>query len=152
MARTNAAAIGRLVERPLEMTYKAEWEVGTSECASGFTPITIVGNGTVGDLGPIDFTARHCDDFATGEIADGVLDITAANGDHLYGTYEGSLVPHDDGTPGCLVYQHYEGGTGRFEHAVGEAVERSAITFLSETSGLVEGTVTGAITYDAPDQ
>jgi hypothetical protein len=131
----SSAAAGMPAERPLEMTYKAEWGIGTFNCGEGLIPIVIVGEG-----------------IASGEISDGVLELTAANGDHLYAAYDGWLIPHDDGTLGCVVYQHYAGGTGRFENAVGEAVERSWITFLSETSGLVEGSVSGSIIYDASDR
>lgn len=146
------AEAGRAVERPLRTTYEAEWGVGTHQCDLGLVPIRIVGEGTGGLVGRFDAVALHCDNFSTGEITDGFLDITAANGDHLYATYEGSLIYHDDGTPGCSVNQHYFGGTGRFENAVGEADELSWITFLSETSGFVEGVVSGTITYDASDR
>jgi len=88
------AVAGDAVERLVKMTDEAEWEFGTFECAEGSIPISIFGEGIGGHVGRFEFVAEHSDAFVTGELVGGGMDQTAANGDHLYATYEGRLVPH----------------------------------------------------------
>jgi hypothetical protein len=90
------AVAGDAVERPVKMTDEAEWEFGTLECAEGSTRSRSRSSARASraTLVVFEFVAEHSDAFVTGELVGGGMDLTAANGDHSYATYEGRLVLH----------------------------------------------------------
>lgn len=135
LALTNfgAAAAGSNLQRP----FKAHsFEVVTSEgmIEGSDCPVFEVnsqGSGTGTHIGQFTVVRRHCftppgHPAFTGEVIhDGVYEITAANGDKLWGTYSGELQPTEFGDQGPIrgiitAPSTIEGGTGRFAGAQGE--------------------------------
>lgn len=84
----------------------------------------------------------------TVEVDVAFLTATAANGDVLYGTFtaEGVLAP--DGSPPNTQELTYEGGTGRFERAVGSASGVGLIYPDKSSYNTFEGT----LAFDASDR
>jgi hypothetical protein len=93
--------------------------------------VNSVGSGTGTHLGDFTVVRRHCftppdhPAFAGQVIHDGTYEITAANGDKLWGTYSGALQPTEFGEQGPIrgiitSPSTIDGGTGRFAGAVGE--------------------------------
>lgn len=89
------------------------------------------GSGTGAHLGAFSVVRRHCftppdhPAFAGAVIHDGSYEITAANGDSLWGTYTGELRPTEFGDQGPIrgvitSPSTIDGGTGRFAGAQGE--------------------------------
>jgi hypothetical protein len=110
--------------------------------------------GTMAHLGRVDIEMRHCTpdevDFYTDT---GVIDIVAANGDRLHGTYATWLADFvgDQLTSGFEVSFDGTGSTGRFAGATGSADGEIVLTVLGfdpehnvwpATSWQVEGTIT----------
>ena len=90
-------------------------------CGGGWTTITEA-KGAVSHLGLTRWYSEHCFGPA-GQFLDAEFELTAANGDKLYGTYTGGCEP--PGPVGeevsCSSDMVFSGGTGRFEHASGDA-------------------------------
>lgn len=90
-------------------------------------PFTVVtdAKGTASHLGLTTFHGEHCTVLGPsgGQIVDGILVLTAADGDQLFGTYTGSFGPLPDiGQPNNIVSTVvFSGGTGRFTDAAGNA-------------------------------
>ena len=93
--------------------------------------VFIEGNGNGTHLGEFTVVRRHCftppnhPDFAGDVIHDGTYEITAANGDKIWGMYTGSLEPTEFGDMGPIrgiitSPSTIGGGTGRFEGAQGD--------------------------------
>lgn len=106
--------------------------------------------GLVGEathLGALTGTAEHCSqvDFQTGasSVTDGVMTLTAANGDELHATYMGQPGPR-----GLEEHLTFVGGSGRFESATGNAISRPTCDRSAGTCVLVSS---GGIAYDAAD-
>jgi len=87
--------------------------------------------------GTAEFSPRPCDpdpDLCENNVPyTGTFDWFAANGDEIYGTFEGYLSP--TGTPG--VYDNHEtsdvtGGTGRFTSATGHWDSGGQVDFTTE--------------------
>lgn len=117
--------------------FKAKsFEVVTSE---GILPgsacpafeVNSAGSGVSTHLGNFTIIRRHCftppdhPAFAGQVIHDGVYEITAANGDKLWGAYSGALQPTEFGDQGPIrgiitSPSTIDGGTGRFAGAQGE--------------------------------
>ena len=79
------------------------------------------GTGTATHLGRYTLDGSEVINLATLEVTDGSFTITAANGDTILGTYEGTAA----GTSDPLVITYHvtgpvTGGTGRFQGAHGE--------------------------------
>jgi hypothetical protein len=89
-----------------------------------------VGSGYATHLGWVDVVAQHCSDFDTGTYGDGLITLTAANGDILKGTYTGGLT-----TAPCPLcgfsddFTFVDGGTGRFAFASGGGTEFGVFNF-----------------------
>jgi hypothetical protein len=97
-------------------------------------------------LGPAHFTQSHCADMALTSFRRGKQAITTANGDVLYGVYQGQLLRTPTTTVDSLliidgVYQS-TGGTGAFAKAHGKGI--SAGTVNTQTGESVVA-VSGAI-------
>jgi hypothetical protein len=89
-----------------------------------------VGSGYATHLGWVDVVAEHCSDFDTGTYGDGMLTITAANGDILKGTYTGGITTAP--CPLCGFQDDFtfvDGGTGRFAVASGGGTESGVFDF-----------------------
>jgi hypothetical protein len=123
-----AAAQGP-VERPFGMRTH---EVVVSEAPGGecpFVQTVVEGTGTASHLGKLTITRTHCFTPENNPpIHDGSWEAVAANGDRVWGSYFGSLVPtefDDQGNPilGEITSPYtLDGGTGRFEGASGEGI------------------------------
>lgn len=93
-------------------------------------------------LGRFASTAEHCSliDFPTGatSIHDGILTLTAADGDELWDRYEGQVAPTD----AAAEIHTFVGGTGRFAGASGRGMshvdcDRAAGTCVFELEGVL---------------
>lgn len=80
-------------------------------------------------------------------IQDGIFDLASANGDRLFGTYEGAQAEVD--AEGTAVFETafiITGGTGRFAGASGMYDDLGSISFVT---GEASATFDGWITYHA---
>ena len=99
----------------------------------------------VGRGGTAEFYPNFCDDPPNITYT-GAFDWFAANGDEIYGTFDGYLTPIP-GTPG--VYDNHEtatvtGGTGRFTNATGSFTLGGEIDFTTVPPSFVlpwQGTI-----------
>jgi hypothetical protein len=91
---------------------------------------------------------EHCTqvDFQAGNVttSDGILVFTAANGDELWGTYQGE--PSGAGTAEHMVF---DGGTGRFASASGGGI---GLADCDQAAGTCVFVLDGVIAYDASDR
>ena len=121
-------------------------ETGTfrllSACESGMI-LEVTGTGQSTTLGNYGGDYRECFDPATGAVTGGTFALTAANGDKVFGTFNGQARPTDNPTvvryddPGVVT-----GGTGRFAHA-GGSMTMSGLANLA--TGEYTGTITGSV-------
>ena len=76
------------------------------------------GVGTASHLGRVSMSSVHC----SGDLLDGRMVLTAANGDQVFLDYSGPCTPFPPPTPDitCDLETEVAGGTGRFEGADGE--------------------------------
>jgi hypothetical protein len=107
-------------DRPFQATLvgSIHWEspgMSPSNCAV----VTTLGEGTgeATHLGRVTVAWSHCPEEPD-YIGDGRMNLTAANGDHLYGIYD-----HDD-----LSSVAVTGGTGRFSDAMGSLVNNFLVS------------------------
>ena len=114
-----AASAGRHgTDRPFKASFAGEvhWEFPgdfASECSEVTTVTDSFGKAT--HMGRTESLWSHCpDEDSDHEPSDGRITLIAANGDELYGVYDYPAI--DDGSP--IVFN---GGTGRFANATGEA-------------------------------
>ena len=99
---------------------------GSSTSVSGFPCAVlrsdIVGGGHATHLGNFTTVQHHCFDPGdpTGAFTEGFYTFTGANGDTIFGTYHGHLVPIIAPSVFAIVGEFtIEGGTGRFVGATG---------------------------------
>ncbi len=115
--------------------------VEMADVADSVTRFT--GEGVATHMGPVTIVAEHCSDLDTGRYGDGLLMITADNGDVLMATYTSGMSL----TPPPLIeftdeVTFVDGGTGRFTHASGGALESGVFNFNTfEWSVYTEGTI-----------
>ncbi|KAB7745482.1 hypothetical protein GA707_06050 [Nostocoides sp. F2B08] len=116
------------------------------------------GPGTFSHLGTVWFEIEHCSAFTgptTGVFGGGTITVTAANGDQLFMTEEGSfelvLDPTNTFPISSLIELEWEivGGTGRFVGATGEG---TANPIGDLVGGTTSATLTGTIAYDASNR
>ena len=100
------------------------------------------GSGVVSHLGRVTWRTEHCFQLFAGTFGDAELVIAAANGDQLFGTYDGIMTGETSFAETMIV----TGGTGRFAGASGE-IEESG--WFDPDSGYMEITGDGFINYDA---
>ncbi len=128
-----AAAAGRNRQRPFKATsyevVTSEGVIEGSECPA--FEVNAEGSGKGTHLGKFTLVRRHCftppdhPAFTGSVMHDGVYEITAANGDKIWGTYSGDLQPTEFGENGPIrgiitSPSTIDGGTGRFAGAQGE--------------------------------
>lgn len=132
-----------------EAEYTGLLETTSGDCDEGWVPMEGTVTGTEAELGPFEATARHCSNPETGELAGGALVMVMADGDELHGTYEGRMLrQEEDGSLTMRMVQTYEGGTGRFANAEGEANEPCTARWVSDTQAEVAGSLMGTLSYD----
>lgn len=100
------------------------------------------GTGQISHLGRVTWTTEHCFQLFTGTFGDAELVITAANGDELFGTYDGVMT----GETTFVETMRILGGTGRFVDASGTVAETG---WFDPDTGYMEVTGIGSIVYDA---
>ncbi len=118
---------------------KVAWEIASFE-----------GTGTGTHLGRFDIYAEHCsyrplDGPPDGTYGQGMITVTAANGDVLLANYDDG-VSYPDG-PFIVFMDHVtfvDGGTGRFAFASGDAFEMGTVNFNDFTFAIE---VSGSISY-----
>lgn len=145
---TTAGANPAAPERPFKATFEGtrEFAADPGRCAAlgeGWNLLIIdltAGNAT--HLGRITAIADQC--IKGADIVDGQATYIAANGDELYATYTGTIVSVIDGVAEVEVDQTFDGGTGRFEYATGDAFE---VVYVDLVVGTVQGTIEGDISY-----
>jgi len=116
--------------------------------------IEFSGTARITHLGKSVSVFEHCSqaDFSTGIFTyqDGVITITAANGDELWGTYGNGTAGFV--SPTAVAWQDdfvLTGGTGRFAGASGSGVDRG--TSHMDT-GITEWEMDGVLVYDASNR
>lgn len=81
--------------------------------------IQITGSGTSTHLGKFTTVQSHCAAPPSLAFTDGEFTLTAANGDQVFGTYEGQFLPLEPPLAAIDGAFTFTGGTGRFEGATG---------------------------------
>ena len=118
ISATTPAAARDLV--PFKATF-----TGSSTSVPGFPCAVlrsdIVGGGHATHLGNFTTVQHHCFDpeDPTGAFTEGFYTFTGANGDTIFGTYHGNLVPFAFPVFAIVGEFTIEGGTGRFVGATG---------------------------------
>jgi hypothetical protein len=148
LAAMPAALAGSHEERPFKehltgygMPPNTTPEDVEARCGDGALWIsTMSGTGTITHLGRVSWEATHCfyDDYMT--FGNAEITVTAANGDQLFGTYNGTM----SGPTTWVDELTILGGTGRFLGATGEVAESG---WYDPDSGYMEITGEGWITY-----
>jgi hypothetical protein len=123
---------------------KSEFEGRCSQQADFVIHFALDGSAT--RLGHVTASAEHCTilnfQAGTGTELDGVTVFTAANGDELWASYEGSFAPGQ----GFVEDYQFTGGTGQFSGASGDA---TATGVCNLQTGTCTFELSGAIAYDA---
>jgi hypothetical protein len=110
--------------RPWKESYHSTGTItADAQCPSPLLLESYRGEGTATHTGKYDIVNSHCLNPATGALTNGTFVKTAANGDQLFGTYEGTTSVIQPPAPigvfeitGTLTFT---GGTGRFTGATG---------------------------------
>ncbi|MEN8040993.1 MAG: hypothetical protein ABFR95_05765 [Actinomycetota bacterium] len=121
-------------------------ETFDGRCSTNSQMLTsMAGTGIVTHMGRVSWTNQHCVQLFYGTFSDADLVITAANGDQLYGTFDGAMTSETSFAEIMTIL----GGTGRFAGASGVVSETGSfdpITFELNVYG------EGWISYDASDR
>lgn len=96
-------------------------------CGADRIDVQVEGNGQATHVGQYTITRHHCFNPALATFEEGTFELTAANGDKIFGTYSGfvaGVVEVDEqGNPLVIIInaaQVITGGTGRFADATGQ--------------------------------
>ncbi len=145
----NAASANEPVERPFKMTeygYVTDEGPDVGDCA--VVTVEASGEGNATHMGLVSITRTHCFDFEHDPpIYDGEWEAVAANGDKIWGTYSGVLVPTEFGDNGPIrgtitAPFTIDGGTGHFEGATGGGITTSDYDMVADEGEFVsEGTI-----------
>lgn len=126
------AATGKDQQRPFKGkshgVVTAEGFIEGSECP--FMDVFTEGSGIINHMGRVTIERHHCftppdhPEFNGSVIHDGSYEMTAVNGDKIWGTYSGELQPTEFGEDGPIrgiitAPSTIDGGTGRFANAQG---------------------------------
>jgi hypothetical protein len=139
---------------PITTSYRAQGTIGTTpRCdALGLLYVSLEGEGIESHVGRYTIRNSHCLNPATGEFTAGRFHKVAANGDELFGTYEGTSsviqAPAPVGIFAILGQLVFTRGSGRFADAIGS--QKMAGTQTSDFSQpgvptTVELSMTGTI-------
>jgi hypothetical protein len=104
--------------------------------------IQIQGTGTATHLGNLTTVQSHCVAPPSFAFTNGEFTFTAANGDQLFGTYEGELLPLDPPLAAVDGEFTFTGGTGRFVGTTGSG-DASGVQNLAtgDATVVLEGTI-----------
>jgi hypothetical protein len=104
--------------------------------------IQIQGTGTATHLGRLTTVQSHCVTPPSFDFTNGQFTLTAANGDQLFGTYEGEFLPLDPPLAAIDGELTFTGGTGRFVGATGTG-DASGVQNLAtgDATVVLEGTI-----------
>lgn len=118
-----------------EATFQFEWNDLNCSCLSGVTTKTVA-SGELSHLGATALLATHCAPGPEGGWAYlcAKITFTAANGDELRGAYD-----NQNGNPPFVIV--FNGGTGRFKQAKGEAVMDWSVQPMLDNEGNWDFTV-----------
>jgi len=152
------AAAGESVERPIKenlsgyMTGMAmspsfpEGDTFDDRCSEPSQWVsTSAGSGVMSHLGSVAWTLEHCYQLFDGTFGDAEVVITAANGDQLFGTFDGIMTGETTFAETLII----TGGTGRFVGASGSVEETG---WFDPDTGYMEVTGAGSIVYDASNR
>lgn len=124
-------------------------EAPSADCP--FAEVSVEAFGTATHLGSVTVQRTHCfSPFNNPPIYNGYWEATAANGDRVWGSYSGSLVPtvfDDQGNPirGEITAPYtIDGGTGRFANASGSGLTIGDYDLVADAGGFVSN---GRIEY-----
>jgi hypothetical protein len=99
--------------------------------------IQIRGPGRATHLGALTTVQSHCVTPPSFDFTEGEFTLTAANGDQLFGTYEGRFIPLDPPLAAIDGEFTFDGGTGRFVGATGGG-DASGVQNLATGEATVE--------------
>ena len=160
LAGTAVGAPPNRPPRPISITLDLSFVVGgAQECRieDGFVPTILDGGGQVSHLGRVDLAGGGCANFTPGpnfgDLEDGFVRYTAANGDVLELDFLGSL--GIDAMSGMFTGEgqlQIVGGTGRFASATGEIDWLITSGVLTGSGGEAPIVGDGWIVYDASDR
>ncbi|PWN06000.1 hypothetical protein [Rhodohalobacter mucosus] len=115
-----------------------------TDCPTGSVPISGEGTGIASHLGKIHVSFSHCSFFlvdpANPTYTDGHGELKSANGDTIFGSYNGFLTGPDTFQNVNIVNR----GTGRFEDVTGELTETGSVD-LTDTGFTFEISIDGFI-------
>jgi hypothetical protein len=137
------AAPQRPLQGVLDLQALGWTEPAEGRCPEGYPMLSsMAGSGHFTHLGLTSAAGSHCIDPATLAFTRGQLTLIAANGDELYGTYEGVTTFVEPPLVGWADVIVFAGGTGRFASASGQADETGQVNLvtgvgLSTTEGIL---------------
>jgi len=102
----------------------------------------------ISHLGRTQVVSQQDINFAAGTQT-GSRTFTAANGDKLYATHVGTSALTAPGRVGFSATLTFTGGTGRFEHATGQAFAKGEANQATATASFI---MAGLIVYDASNR
>ena len=131
---------------PFRAAYSATQTVTGDPSRCPALTVQAEGGGQATHLGRFTSVQSHCIDPEGSDplgFTDGFYTFTAANGDTIFGSYSGRLIPTD--TPGVFSLDgHFTvaGGTSRFEDASGSGSARGLVNLANgEASVFLQGTI-----------
>ncbi len=141
-----AGPLAALKQVPFKGSFSGTSTVGPGRCTTLTNVISATGQIT--HLGRFTTAQSHCIDPTGADplaFTQGIFTLTAANGDTVFGTYSGRLVP--TARPGLFQVDGVftiDGGTGRFANASGGG-DASGETNLADPAGPVTVILDGSI-------
>jgi hypothetical protein len=142
---------GDAVERPFRMqTYGYVVDEGPHAGDCSFATVIAEEHGVATHMGAVNVSRTHCfSPFNNPPIYDGEWEAVGADGDKVYGTYEGSLTftefdANGDPIRGTIDSQFtITGGTGRFQGATGGGSVSADYDLVADAGNFItEGTIT----------
>lgn len=141
----NQAAPERPFKGGLDLQALGWTEPPEGRCPEGYPMLSsMAGSGRFTHLGLTSALGTHCIDPATLAFTRGQLTLVAANGDELYGTYEGVTTFVEPPIAGWADVIVFAAGTGRFASASGQADESGEVNLIT---GVGSSTIDGTLSF-----